>query len=131
MPSPCRSERQADRLIRPGGPKLFNDLSAGLSAGLGYGLMASVMTYGAVLVASRGEAAWYRDSCPEMNAFILDGACIDTYGLREMRLRPKHYVSAVRASSCIASSGYPLVHLTPPTHHITAHTTRTHPSLQL
>ncbi len=76
-PPPDRTERAADRLVWRGGPKLFNDLAGGLSAGAGYGLMATAVTYGGALAASAGQAAWFRPGCPQINAFVLTGASID------------------------------------------------------
>jgi hypothetical protein len=58
-------------MARPGGPKLFNDLAAGISAGLGFGSMHTVMMYGALLGSAAGEAAWYLDTCPAINAYVL------------------------------------------------------------
>lgn len=74
----CRSEKAADRLIRRGGPKIFNDLSAGISAGLGYGSMHTVMMYGALIASSTGEAAFYLTECPNFNMFIWTGMCVTT-----------------------------------------------------
>ena len=55
--------------------KMFNDLSAALAAGLGYGAMATVMTYGALLgAAASQEAAFYLDACPAIPAYVLAGA---------------------------------------------------------
>jgi hypothetical protein len=89
---PRRGERAADRLVHRhggggggGGAKLFNDLAAGIAAGLGYGMMHTVMMYGAVLSASSGEAAWYRSTCPQMNAFALTGEWAKEEGGRWMK----------------------------------------------
>jgi hypothetical protein len=70
----CRGEKAADRIIRPGGPKLFNDLSAAIAAGLGFGAMHTIMMYGAMLYDSSGEAAYYIDTCPAISMFIVTGA---------------------------------------------------------
>ncbi len=77
------SEKAADRLVRHArgggaGPKIFNDLSASLAAGLGFGGMHTVMMYGALLFASLGEPTFFLDSCPQMSIFAwtaLLGAC--------------------------------------------------------
>ena len=77
------SEKAADRLVRRArgggaGPKIFNDLSASLAAGLGFGGMHTVMMYGALLFASLGEPTFFLDSCPKMSIFAwtaLLGAC--------------------------------------------------------
>jgi hypothetical protein len=67
----AKSERAVDRLIRPGGPKLFNDLSAGIAAGLGFSFMHTIMMYGSVLLASSGEATWYAETCPGLSMFVV------------------------------------------------------------
>lgn len=63
------SERAADRLVAPGGPRIFNDLSAAITAGLGFGAMHTVMMYGAVIFASVGEPTFFLDSCPQLSVF--------------------------------------------------------------
>lgn len=70
-------QRQAGAVPRddPSRLKMFNDLSAALAAGLGYGAMATVMTYGALLgAAASQEAAFYLDACPAIPAYVLAGA---------------------------------------------------------
>ena len=57
--------------------KMFNDLSAALAAGLGFGAMHTVMMYGALLgTAVSQEAAYYVDSCPQVNAFVITGESV-------------------------------------------------------
>lgn len=54
--------------------KLFNDFSGALAAGLGFGGMATLMTYGALLGSATSlEAAFYLDTCPTVSAFVLAG----------------------------------------------------------
>ena len=70
-------QRQAGLAARddPARLKMFNDLSAALAAGLGYGAMATVMTYGGLLgAAASQEAAFYLDACPAVPAYVLAGA---------------------------------------------------------
>jgi hypothetical protein len=58
----------------PPPPRLSNDLAAALAAGCGWGLMHTVMAFGAALSASAGEEAWFRPACPALNAFALTAA---------------------------------------------------------
>jgi anterior pharynx defective protein 1 len=58
----------------PPSPRLSNDLAAALAAGCGWGLMHTVMAFGAALSASAGEEAWFRPACPALNAFALTAA---------------------------------------------------------
>ena len=66
---PRRSEKAADQLVSRGGPKIFNDLSASIAAGLGFGGMHTVMMYGALLFASSGEPTFFLASCPQISIF--------------------------------------------------------------
>ena len=67
-----RADRAMERLGRPQRPRLLNDLAGGLSLGLGFGLMASIMGSGALLSLAGSTAAWYRlPECPALNAHAL------------------------------------------------------------
>jgi len=66
---PRRSEKAADNLVSRGGPKIFNDLSASIAAGLGFGGMHTVMMYGALIFASIGEPTFFLASCPQLSIF--------------------------------------------------------------
>jgi len=56
------------------GDRLSNDLAAAISAGVGFGLMHTVVMFGAALTAAGGDAAWFRDSCPGVGAFAATAA---------------------------------------------------------
>lgn len=61
--------RSAPRLL------LFNDLSASIACGAGFGAMHSVMAYGALLgTAVASDAAFYWDACPQLSAYVLSAA---------------------------------------------------------
>lgn len=49
-------------------PKVFNDLAASISMGLGFGMVHTIFWYGAIFSTAGGQAAWYRDTCPSINA---------------------------------------------------------------
>lgn len=49
-------------------PKVFNDLAASISMGLGFGMVHTIFWYGAVFSTAGAPAAWYRDTCPAINA---------------------------------------------------------------
>ena len=80
------SELAADRLVAPGGPKIFNDLSAGIAAGLGFGAMHTVMMYGAVIFASVGEPTFFLDSCPQLSIFTWTAALALLYNVLHITL---------------------------------------------
>lgn len=63
----------------PPPPRLSNDLAAAVAAGCGWGLMHTVMAFGAALSASAGEEAWFRPACPALNAFALTAAAALLY----------------------------------------------------
>jgi hypothetical protein len=53
-------------------PRPSNDFAGALSLGLGFGIMASVMTSASVLSTAGGDGAWYRlPQCPALNAHVL------------------------------------------------------------
>ena len=68
----ARADGMVGRLGRPQKPRLLNDLAGGLSLGLGFGLMATIMGSGSVLALAGSPAAWYRlPECPALNAHAL------------------------------------------------------------
>ena len=56
-------------------PVPLNDLSSAIAAGLGYGVMSSVVMYGSLLATSVGSAVLYSDQCSEMSLFLMSGVC--------------------------------------------------------
>ena len=59
----------------PQAARSLNDLSSGIAAGLGFALMQSVLMYGAVISASKGEASLHLDTCPQMSLYLLQCEC--------------------------------------------------------
>lgn len=49
----------------------LNDLSSGLAAGVGFGLMHSLLLYGSVLAASGGSGVYFDDSCPTIPLILV------------------------------------------------------------
>jgi gamma-secretase subunit APH-1 len=61
--------RKTESLIQRSSPHSnqafpLNDLSSGLAAGVGFGLMHSLLLYGSVLASSGGSGVYFDDSCP-------------------------------------------------------------------
>lgn len=69
----CRLEVAADKAVKHTKHKVFNDLSAAIAAGLGFGGMHTVMTYGSLLGSASDEQAYYTDACPQISVFIYSG----------------------------------------------------------
>jgi len=67
-------------------PRLSNDLAAAVAAGCGWGLMHTVMVFGGAIAASAGEEAWFRPSCPTLNAFVLTAATALLYSALHVAL---------------------------------------------
>lgn len=108
-----RSERTADRMVKPGGAKLFNDLAAaiamgkerpqvcgqpglrdsgrayatpGFFAGLGFGAMHTLMAYGALLSLAGGDEAFYLPACPQLSAFVSSAVVALLYNILHIAL---------------------------------------------
>ena len=64
------AERYIDLSSSPYKLKVINDFTSSIASGLGYGLMNTIITYGAIIGASSADATWYRDECPNINAFM-------------------------------------------------------------
>jgi len=54
-------------------PPPLNDLLSSVAAGLGFGVMSSVVMYGSLLATSVSEAVLYSNKCSEMSLFALSG----------------------------------------------------------
>jgi len=65
---------------------LSNDFEAAIGAGVGYGLMHTVMMYGGVISASSDLQGWYRSQCPTLNAFAASAATALLYNLIHLPL---------------------------------------------
>jgi gamma-secretase subunit APH-1 len=66
--------------------QLSNDFDAAIGAGVGYGLMHTVMMYGGVISASSDLQGWYRSQCPALNAFAASAATALLYNILHIPL---------------------------------------------
>ena len=96
-------------LAKAAPPRLSNDLAAAVAAGCGWGLMHTVMTFGAALAVSAGEEAWFRPACPSLNAFVLTAVTALLYTVLHLALSVLA-LDAFRRRSAARACAAPALH---------------------
>lgn len=79
-------EHAANRLLSRKSVPMFNDLTAAIAAGVGYGTMQTVMMYGGMLGGASSEATFYIPSCTAMSFFTATAITALFYNLLHVGL---------------------------------------------